>query len=426
MATSKKSENRENSKIDNFLKNCFARYLLSYDQFFFGVDEFGNTEPLPLFTKGVISEKILNRAAEILGLAPEDILSCNQDAAKKWYRKFPFFELFNQFNTSYHLSYQGEISAENILLKAIFGGKLCNIPERYNSEDIRNRMVEMLREANAYLPGTCHEGAQIIQFSYETNHFFSFPKIGELIGSFLDLVFRVKELFFKAWGSALDESEIKEYNFLVTALQLTDNVAPHSVYYKNLQKLIPVYRSEGFKGKKEEFFEIVHLKFCKNFAPWNCKEFCENADLAQIYASYYSDAKKTMFRFGRSVKYFSCRFKWSDEAMSDLDMDEIEDDCVKNFNLETAGEELEHDYEEIEAYERAGMGSLSGWTMVRVPKTSEEIGDDGVYAEKLIRLGGVPSKGGIRQTLRRKYLQGEEFMDRLAARSSVWGRGYYE
>lgn len=420
-----KNQNHENAQIDAFLKNCFARYLLSYDQFFFEVDEFGDAETIPLVTKGVISEKILNRAAEILGLSPKDILSCNKEAAWKWYRKFPFFELLNEFHICYHRSYQGEVPAEEILLKAIFGGDL-DIPERYNSENIRNRMMEMLKDVDGYLPGTCHEGADVVQFAYETNHFFSFPKIGELIGSFMDLVSRARELFFKAWEVALDESEIKEYNFLVTTLRLVDNIAPHSIYYENLQKLIPVYRSEGFKGKKEEFFDIVHLKFCEHFAPWNCKEFSENPDLAQLYASCYSNAKSAMFKFGRSVRYFSCRFKWSDETLPNLDMDEIEDECVKNFNLETVDEEIERDHEEIEAYERTGIGSLGGWTMVRVPKTAEEIGEDGIYAEKLIRLGGVPSKGGIRQTFRRKYFQGQEFLDRASARSGIWGWNDYE
>ena len=358
-------------------------------------------------------------------MAPEDILSRNKAAAWKWYRKFPFFELLNQFNLSYHRSYQGEASAEEILLKAIFGGE-SDPPQRYDSENIRKRMMGMLEDVDGYLPGTCHKGAEIVQFSYQTNHFFSFPRIGELIGSFMDLVSRAKELFFKAWEAVLDESEIREYNFLVTVLRLVDNISPHAIYYENLQRLIPVYRSEGFQGNKEEFFDIAHLKFCEHFAPWSCREFFEVPDLAQIYAAYYSNAKRAMFEFGRSVKYFSCRFRWSDEVLPEPDMDEIEEECVKGFSLEAADEEIEHAYEELKAHERSGMGALGGWTMVRVPKTAEEIGEDGIYAERLIRLGGAPSKGGIRQAFRRRHFHGQELLDRASARSGAWGWNDYE
>ena len=39
MAKSKKNENRENAQIEAFLNDCFARYLLSYNWFFFTADE---------------------------------------------------------------------------------------------------------------------------------------------------------------------------------------------------------------------------------------------------------------------------------------------------------------------------------------------------------------------------------------------------
>ena len=428
MGKPKKRSKKKCAEIEEFLQNSFSLYFCDYDCYFYTFDDDDYPVHLPLFKEGKVNEKILARAAEILGIEPEDILTCNKDAVWKWYKKFPFFSLFREFLIARHNSYFEKLTAEEMLILAIFSDDdPIKPPKRYDEEAIQTRMVEQLKETNAYFPGAYHEGAAVCNFSYNAEHFFSFPKLEEMMRSFFELVSRVRELFFKAWQEPLDVSEVKEYNFLVTALDLVDNIRPHSVYYENLQKLIPIYQQEGFQGKEQEFLQIVHIKFCAHFSPWNCREFCENRDWAQAYADIYPDIKRKMFEFGESVKYFHCMFRWSDdippEPDPDLDLDEEEMNGL--FDMESFQKELEEELAQDLLFEKIGVKSAGGWTEVRVPKTAEELNGDEVYVEKLIRLGGVCSKGGVKIHPRRRYV-GQEEIDRMMARRNVWGNENYE
>ena len=424
MASQKKSTELEHEKVERFLKDTFHRYLLNYDGFFLEENENGEFVPLPLYKNGEIQKDILSKSAKILGLNENDILSCNVNAARKWYRKFPFFELLNQFNVCRDLSFGEEVGYRNDrekalqYIKSVCEGYIVEEPKSYDSDYIRERMVDMLKNANELLPGTYHEGATIEDFSFRTNNFFSFPKIGALIGSFMYTVSRLKELFFKAWKTSLEETEIKEYNFLVTTLDVVDNLTAICMYYDNLKKLIPVFLSEGFKGENEEFFDIVHLKFCSGFEPWKCKEFAEDSALAQYYTSCYPRAKREMFEFGRAVKYFICAFRWSDTTFPNIDIEEDWDNIPPGDFLNEF-EDWTKQYINREAnYEKIGVKNEFGTMIVRVPKTSQELENDEKYLKKLIRLGGIVSKGGVR-TPKIKHVSWEErkesFIARLAA-----------
>lgn len=420
MAKSKKKQSQENAQIKMFLEECFERYSMKYSWFFFKDNDNGDRKPLPLFTNGVISEKILHRSAEILGMMPNDILSRNEDAAYRWYRKYPFFAQLNHFNSLRTRSFYGEGVVVAQLINAIFRDNRCKYPERYDTSDVRARMMDMLKKADSYLPGIYHKEAEIISFYFETEQFFSYPWIEEMVNSFINLIERIKELFFKAWHEELDEQEILEYNFLVTFLDLIDNGGRQPIYYEGLKRLIPLYREEGYVGNTEEFYSLVHFKFVYGFQPWACKEFADNAALAQRYVSIYPYAKHRMFEFGRAVKYFACSFKWSDSQTATCESDDEALEQILTMTQEEFEQEMEQETVAIETYEKIGVSEVGGWMRVRVPKSTAELNGDELYAEKLIRLGGVPSKGGLRiHNIPSIQLNTKEQLDRALLHRSV-------
>ena len=95
------------------------------------------------------------------------------------------------------------------------------------------------------------------------------------------------------------------------------------------------------------------------------------------------------------------------------------------FDMESFQKELEEELAQDLLFEKIGVKSAGGWTEVRVPKTAEELNGDEVYVEKLIRFGGVCSKGGVKIHPRRRYV-GQEEIDRMMARRNVWGNENYE
>ena len=138
-----------------------------------------------------------------------------------------------------------------------------------------------------------------------------------------------------------------------------------------------------------------------------------------------------MFAFGRGVKYYDCRFKWSDEKDAEIaPVDDAETDDEDWVDMMTdacivaddAGYDFSEDEKGLASLESIGVGKIATWQNVRVPKTAEELLFDARSAEKLIRLGGDPSVGGIR-TSDNGFLCGEgEWIIRTAAH----GRCYHD
>ena len=380
--------------------------------------------------KGKLLPGGLELAAKELGITKEDILSKNIDAAQKWDKTFGFFATYRNFLDYQALPTRQADERLSRLLKAIFGNKVSY--EDPLIKDVYNRMIEKLKTVEKDYPGTIHPEAEVLDFGFDTKTFFSFPWIGELVGSFYDLVNRCKTLFFKTWITELNEEEIREYDFLANFLWLVDNYVPHTVYYETLRKLVTVYREEGFKGEKDEFFDLIHLGFCQRFDPWSCREFTENFDLAQLYASLDHRAGNKMFKYGREVKYYSCKFRWSDDEnanaprINNEDMDDEEgvdamtDACCMNDDLNE--DWLDADLAGMDSLETIGVGKIATWQHVRVPKTASELKEDARYAEKLIRLGGDPSVGGVRIPDKGYIYSGQEGLDR----SLSHGRCYHD
>ncbi len=391
-----------------FLEDCFGLYSLTYDRFFADYDEYGERSVRPLYEKGEISQEILGRSAMILGMTAEEILSLNREAAMREYRKYPFFAHLRKFRLLRKRSLYGEHLAEALLRRAIFPAEKVHLPARYDEEDLRRRMIARLEEAEAFLPGTVHRGAEITEFAYETEQFFSYPAIGEMLSALEEVLARAKELYLKAWAEELGEEERREYDFLVSTLEMQDTVVHRAIYYQNLRRLLPVYRAEGYAGDERAFSSLVRIKIIPNrFTPWACREFAEDRARAERLAEFVPNLKSELFMFGEEVRNFSCRFRWSDAVhSSDEDLAEGSDELVAEENSSS----------------QTGVGEFGEWTHVRIPKTEEELKGDGVYAERLIRLGGVASKGGLRVTY--KARDRSEFLERMMARVEVWGKMY--
>lgn len=378
MSKTKKTIRHENALIQYYLDECFSTYALDNKK----------DGPFKLFKKGELDKKVLEHSAMILGITPEEILSRDKSAAERWGKKFPFAVYYRQFESAEFIAGKGEDWIDDRLLQIIFGESV-SMHERYDVADVHKRVIEFLKKADKFMPGVYHEGAEIQDFEFNTNQFFSFPKIKEMLESLYYSIARAKELYFKIWHGELNESEILEYNFLVSVLDLFDAIIPRKLYYANLKRMIPVYRNQGFSGKEEELNDLVRIKFLNYFKPWSCREFVDSPELAQKYADLYPLAKRKMFDFGESVKTFECYFKWSDVQ----DHDDHED--IYNISQEELDKEIEQSLAEQTAYEETGVCNFLNITKVCVNKTDAELGEDKDYCEKLIRLGGVCSKGGV-------------------------------
>ena len=408
MEKPKTNKNQKLPSVESYLESVYHRYMLN---------------DYNVLENGKLKKDGLETAAKELGITQEEIAARSEDAAKRWDETFRFFASYRRFLTCQTLHFRKD-EREERLLKALFGKHVSY--ENPLNKEVYDRMVEKLRALESNYPGTFHPNAEILDFEFTTKTFFAFPEIGALIGGFYDLVTRFKYLFFAAWERDLEEAEVRQYDFLATVLKVADLYVPHTIYYDTLKRLIPVYREEGFKGERAEFFDLVKLRFCYRFDPWECKDFAEDYDLAQFYASMDPSASRKMIDYGRAVKYYHCLFRWSDECngtnqpnpdeMDDDGMDAMTDTCLE----ENLDDDLEKDYAGLNSLERKGFGMIAGWQNVNVPKTEEELQRDGIYAEKLIRLGGDPSVGGVRTPDKGYVLCGYEGHMRSAAHARCY------
>lgn len=417
--------NKKNAQsIKSFVDNWFRRYHLENDS--------SLSDDIMTY-----SAEALQCASQALGITQDELLACDERAARRWQEKYPFFRLYNRFDACQTIA-NNHAKPEELFLFAVFDDEAFTPPKKFNGKSIYDRAMTILKDTDQYLPGSYHHGEKAVDFQFATTLFFTFPKINVMLSSFCDMVDRVKELFFRAWDEDLSTDEIREYDFLANFLQLKDRSFARTICYVNLKKLVPIYREEGYRPVNEDFSSLITLKFCKGFTPWACKEFSEYPELAQRYATIYPEAKAKMFDFGKSVKYFACSFRWSDEPeprtfaseeeeadwleeeeMKSLeeDWDLLEEDAPLSDESEIEDEEFDLDASLFsEAPMSDGLGLLSS-ARVLVPKTDEEIdGDDGEAAEKLLRLGGSAKEGGVKVTMPRWIpAQGDAWMARANA-----------
>lgn len=193
------------------------------------------------------------------------------------------------------------------------------------------------------------------------------------------MVGRVKELFFKAFDTELDVKEIREYNIMVSILGIRDRCiySKGELHYSLLRKLVPVYRAEN----EAELFDYVMLDPGKDILPWRCAEFTQNRELVQLYANVVPTAKRSMREYALQASKFHCSFAWSDAKPLEYSADE-----------EVTVAEIDRMIKFIRLRDK--YGGLEP-TTIYVPKTDEELGEDGVFAEALKKLSGPERVGGI-------------------------------
>lgn len=370
-------------QIEEFVRDAFKIYLLDYKEFFQAEDfDTGEVFEVPLTFKEELEPSLLKRAATILGVSVDALMEEDRDAIWKWYHKYDYFDLREAFDRVEAFSYMHEEDYKQKLLIAIFGAQQSQvIPTRYNPKAVFQRLKEQLKEYDQVLPGTYHPDAKLRGRMYAVN-FAHFRDCRKLVLSYLELIDRAKELFFKAWEEDLSAEEICEYNFLVSVIGLQDillhkrcrlqdtieGIAAQKDYlhYDLLKSLIPVYKKEGLI----DFFTIVKIHENHLFEPWKCTEFCNDRKLVQRYVDIFPEAKSEMRKFSMAVSNILCEYSWSDEPQ--------DEDCEKVHK----------------AY---------------VPKTEEELDGDEAAIELIKALTGPVKLGGVTVSPRFSLVNEDEY-----------------
>lgn len=366
-------------EINEFIRERFDFYSFDYEALINNARAGSKPSDSPMFQGDTLDMALVDTAAMVLGVAPEALLSMNAKETYKWYDKYPFFFYQIDFIYSIDRSHHGEGYDELRMFDAIFETNLAmSAPIRYDPKAVIERIVALLRDVDKSLPGTYHEGANITQLSITTSYFCSFRHISRMVRSYIDMVNRVKELFYKAWDCELCVDEIHEYNFLVSALGIYDRAyIGRRLYYDILRKFVGLYRAEGYKC----FSTYVRINHHCIPPFWACTGFVRNKELVRQFIDVCPDAKWKMGEFARNVSQFQCQFVWSDAKRIHLSPEDEEDAAIVS---EALG--LDPNVEEVCALET---------TRVYIPKTKEEMSGDDRFARALTRLSGPASMGGV-------------------------------
>lgn len=395
-------------KIESFIRSVFEVYGLNYSEYFSTYTEEDEKVDLPMVMDGELDMTMVHRAAEVLGEDVEDLLSMNSKRTAKWQNRFPYIDHKQSFEYACSRSYYGKSHDTLRLMESIWDVEYSNKPLRYNFNEVTERLRALLKEYDKFAPGTYHEGATIKHLHINTATFCHFAQLEQMMASFFEMVDRARVLFFKALEQDLGAEEIKEYNIIVSVLGIQDRCVPQrgNLYHSMLCKLAPVYKAE----QQADFFDYVMLDPAKEIAPWRCVDFIRNRDLVQAYINIVPGAKKAMREYALLITQFHCSFTWSDAApltyspASEGKINEI-DRMVQYTHLHDA------------------FGGLEP-TSIYVPKTSEEIGEDGYCVDILKQLTAPAVKGGISVPVgpRGRLLD----IPRIAARISTLGGNRYE
>ncbi len=373
-----------NSKkqVTKYVRELFNRYELN--DFGFFVDYNSENEErieIPLFPYTKMDNETLKRISVYTGLTVSEILNCDQEAAVKYENKYPFISLYRDFKEkwAWYSRYKTKMpTAEEYLFNAIFtDNEGYPVEARYDYADVKKRMIDELKKADAFMPGTYHKDAKITHLIIRTENFFSFPKCKEMVLSFIDMVNTLEKLFFKALSSDLEAYEINELNFLSSILYATDVTMP-SVYinYDNICDYKKAYLEENLS----DFFSYVKIRTFISSAPWRCKEFFDDMSLVQEFVNIFPQSKAQMRQFAMDVTKFECVFVWSDASEYELP------DC--DGDIETLDSMLER----LKFPPEMRTKEMS---RIYVEKNRKEIYGCEKYAKRIRNAAASVSKGGL-------------------------------
>lgn len=377
---------KSKDQVTKYVRDYFDRYELNDYDFFVSSeeDEYGRPEKVDifLFPFDEIDAETLSKISLHTGLRTEEILNCDEIAATRYLQKYPFIDLFKAYKErcEWCSQYKTEFpSLKKLLPNAIFTENPgYPVEMRYNHADIKDRLIDKLKEIDAVMPGTYHEDAEITELTYRTEMFLTFPDCGKMLSSFIDMVNRLKELFFKALQAELSEDEINEFNFLGSILGAYDVTASSiAMNYDTLSKLRKVYIEENLT----DFFSYVKVRAFVGFAPWRCKEFFDDMTLVNEFINIFPQAKSMMREFAMSVSKFDCVFVWSDAKPI---MYSPEEEAELNYIDDMMG------YKHLPYEQRA-----KEHTHIYIEKTSEEMFGWEEYVKKVADAAAPPAKGGL-------------------------------
>ena len=318
-------------------------------------------------------------------------------AALRYWAKYPFFSLYNEFLNKWiwYAKYKSEQpSAEDHLVRALFNIEIKK-EERYNWVSIKQRLTEKLKQLSALDSSYYMEGRNLKILHCETAEFFSFPDCSKMIQSYIDMVNRVQELFYKAIKYDLSITERHEYNFLVAYFDIRDLIIPNKkLFYHNVVDLRYTYTAEGYK----EFWSYAKIHAPLSIdQPLRCLEFFNNMSLVQQYVDLFPSAKEKIREFSMLVKNFSFIVRW-EKTQAELD-----EEFVQAYINDEDYDPSEHQFPPLHLY---------------VEKTKDELAGFEMPLKKLRKAASPPSMGGL-VVPTREHLPPESFTKRLLNRMSV-------
>ncbi len=396
------------SKISQFVEYVFDLYNMDKLGFFFDYDEETYSEErIYLFPFKKPDDETLYRISVQLGITKEEILSMDRDAAKRYWNKYEFFMLYNEFLTAswWYAKYKDEMpSAEERLMRAIFSEKediYSDFEKRYNGKDLFNRINEKLKIIDSVVPGTIHKDAHIINSEFGTENLFSFSQCNAMIRSFIEMVERLKELFFKALYEEIVVSEINELNFLASWLNASDIYTNTIVTYDNIKAYSEVYKEEN----SSDFFDYVKILNFIGSSPWRCKEFFDDIELVQKFVDIFPKAKSKLREFAFSVSNISCYYVWSDAKP--IMFSEAEEQILSELDKSNSLDEVppENRAKEI--------------SHIYIEKTPDEMDGNEQLIRKILEMSAASSKGGLTVPKRKSFDTSKESFECMKKRISA-------
>lgn len=369
---------RKNEEIAADILEVLQTYQIDYLEFFHEYDANDNPIKIPILIDGELNIYVIESIAAMIGVTPQSLISMSDDSMK-WLKKYPYFIHKPAFDAARRKSFHDNRYDTLHLLEVIYDKILVpEQPTRYNPYEVAQRLESFLRKTDEAFPGTYHKGAKIKDIYMRTDYFSHFDSIDILVSSYLGIINRIQELFFKAWDVELDDEEVKEYNFLVLAIGIQDRECESNKYllYNNLKSLVRVYRAEGYKS----FFSFVRIKHDKQFKPWICAEFSDNKELVQKFVDIFPESKIKMRNYALQVSKYECHFTWSDAELA------------------YSAEELEFTNDALSSMGETPLTTENvpqAQTSVYLDKTTEELQGDAEYVEKLRTLAGPAKLGGV-------------------------------
>lgn len=209
----------------------------------------------------------IRKISRLFGCSENDIINTNYNAVMDIYDKYPYFELFVQFNKLSQRSkiYNVPEEAKEKIINKIFGAKnICNID---------------------------FDESAINSISCITTELFNYPEIKSLLENYIVVYNRYSELFFKAKKEDLSIEEIHEFNVFSAHFVAMDAVCySQYVSYEYIKKIRPILQQEKYQ-------HLSHYIKVRKFYPWEARESFSDEKLIKEYIKVYPNAKKELREF---------------------------------------------------------------------------------------------------------------------------------